>query len=155
MDEAEVTKLLARLRPLLDHLAAESGLSISVGKASYTRHNAVFAIEAAVRGAGGVAMGREAEAFLREAIRFGLQPDDLGRDFQHFDTWYRILGMKPRSKCPVVCAQIASPAEALHLFPAHLVRHYLEAHGMRTKVSPHARVDLGGDEPGEPPAVSP
>jgi hypothetical protein len=157
MDEVEVTRLLARLRPLLDRLAAETGLAISVGKTTYTKRNAVFAIEAAVRGNAGVPMGREAEAFLQNAIQFNLQPDDLGRDFQHFDKWYRIVGMKPRSKHPVVCAQIDPPSRTLTLFPAHIVRHYMEHHGARTKPSPHARirVDVGGEDAlGELPAVS-
>ncbi len=158
MDDAEVTRLLGRLQPLMDRLAAETGLVISVGKVTYTKHNAVFTIEAAIRGNGGVALGREAEAFLQGAIQFGLQADDLGRDFEHFDKWYRIVGMKPRSRNPVVCAQIAPPSKVRVLFPAHVVRLYLER-GARTVVSPHARVkvEIGGDRDaaGELPAVLP
>ena len=157
MDQREVHKLMARMRPLLDRLATETGLVLSIGKTTYTRHNAVFTIEAAVRGSAGVAMGREAEAFVQNAIEFGLQADDLGRDFQHFDKWYRIVGMKPRSKNPVICAQIDPPSQRKTLFPAHIVRHYLEHHGMRTKVSPHGRikVEIGGEGAGVLPGVLP
>jgi hypothetical protein len=131
-----------------------------MGKITYTGNNAVFAVEAAVRGPGGVVMGREAEAFLQNAMQFGLEMTDLGRDFEHFDKWYRIVGMKPRSKSPVVCQRIDPPAKFLTLFPAHVVRHYMEKGGFRTKVSPHARVKIeigvdGGEEPpSELPAVT-
>lgn len=125
MASEEVESLRARFTPLLERLAAETGLAITMGKITYTKHNAVFAVEAALRGEGGVTMGREAEAFLQHAIQFGLQPDDLGRDFEHFDKWYRIVGMKPRStKTPVM-----------------------------TKVSPHAPVCVEVDD--EPPGELP
>src|SRR5689334_24820279 len=103
MTSLAVDELRSRLQPLLDRVAAETGLAISMGKITYTRNNAVFTVEAALRGEGGITMGREAEAFLLSAIRFGLEPGDLGRDFQHLDHWYRIVGMKPRSKTPVIC----------------------------------------------------
>ena len=51
-----------------------------------------------------------------------------------------IVGMKPRSKTPVICQRIDPPSNFQTLFPAQLVRHYLEQHGMRTGISPHARV---------------
>jgi hypothetical protein len=154
--DLEVDHLRARLQPLIDRVAAETGLSITMGKITYTTNNAVFAIEAAVRGPGGVVMGREAEAFLQHAMQFGLEVTDLGRDFQHFDSWYRIVGMKSRSKNPVVCQRIDPPSRFLTLFPAHVVRHYMEKGEFRTKVSPHARVkiEIGEDPPGELPAVT-
>ena len=156
MTDQEVALLRSKLTPMLERLAAESGLSITMGKITYTKHNAVFAVEAAVRGEGGVTMGREAEAFLANAIQFGLEPGDLGRDFSHFDKWYRIVGMKPRStKAPVICQRIMPPTRNLTLFPAHIVRHYMEQGGMRTKTSPHARVrvEIGDDPAGELPAL--
>lgn len=154
MNSLEVDKLRAKLQPLIERLAADTGLAISVGKITYTRNNAVFAVEAAVRGEGGITMGREAEAFLVNAIQYGLEPSDLGRDFQHLDNWYRIVGMKPRSKTPVICQRIAPPSKFQTLFPAHIVRHYLEKGGFRTAPSPHARIKVQiGEEPeGELPA---
>ncbi len=144
------------MAPLIELVAAETGLAISIGKITFTRNNAVFAIEAAVRGPGGVVMGREAEAFLLHAMQFGLEITDLGRDFEHFDKWYRVVGMKPRSKTPVICQRIDPPSKFQTLFPAHVVRHYLEKDGFRTKVSPHARVrvQVGEEPPGELPAVT-
>jgi hypothetical protein len=150
MSAARVEGLRARLQPLLDRVAAELGVAITMGKITYTRHNAVFAVEAAVRGAGGVTMGREAEAFLTNAIQFGLEAADLGRDFEHFDKWYRIVGMKPRSKTPVVCQRVDESSKFLTLFPAHVVRHHLERGGHRTRASPHARIQVQiGEEPAE------
>jgi hypothetical protein len=65
-------------------------------------------------------MGREAEAFLANAIQFGFEPGDLGRDFEHFDRWYRIVGMKPRStKTPVICQRIVPPMKNLRRLPPH------------------------------------
>lgn len=152
MTAEAVERLRAKLTPMLDRRAAETGLSITMGKITYTKHNAVFAVEAAVRGEAGIAMGREAEAFLTNAIQFGLEPGDLGRDFEHFDKWYRIVGMKPRStKTPVICQRIVPPSKNLTLFPAHIVRHYMEQGGTRTKPSPHARVRVAvvHEPPGE------
>jgi hypothetical protein len=157
MTSLEVDKILGKLQPLVDRLAAETGFAISIGKINYTGNNAVFTIEAAVRGVGGIKMGREAEAFLVNAIQFGLEITDLGRDFLHFDKWYRIVGMKPRSKTPVICQRIEPPSNVQTLFPAHVVRHYLEKDGFRTKPSPHARVrvTIGDDPQGELPAATP
>lgn len=156
MTSREVEALRIRLQPLVERLAAETGLAIAIGKITYTRHNAVFALEAAVRGEGGITMGREAEAFLANARQFALEPGDLGRDFQHLDHWFRIVGMKPRSKTPVICQRIAPPSQFQTLFPAHMVRHYLERQGARTTASPHARikVQIGEEPPGELPAVT-
>ena len=156
MSAQRVEELRARLQPLLDRLAAETGLTITMGKITYTGNNAVFAVEAAVRGAGGIVMGREAEAFLMNAMQFGLEVTDLGRDFQHFDKWYRIVGMKPRSKTPVICQRIDPQSKFQSLFPAHVVRHYLEKEGGRNLPSPHARVQVQiGEEPaGDLPAVT-
>jgi hypothetical protein len=153
--DVEVDNLRARLEPLLVRVAAETGMSISMGKITYTGNNAVFAIEAAVRGVGGIVMGREAEAFLLNAMQFGLEFTDLGRDFEHFDKWYRIVGMKPRSKNPVVCQRIEPPSTSLTLFPAHVVRHYMGKGGFRTRMSPHARVkiEVGEEPPGEIPSA--
>ena len=148
MDGERVDALRRRLQPLLDRVAAESGLALTIGKITYTRNNAVFAIEAAVRGPGGIVMGREAEAFLVNALQFGFELTDLGRDFQHVDNWYRIVGMKPRSKTPVICQRIAPPSKFQSLFAAHVVRHHLEKHGHRHTPSPHARIQVQiGEEP--------
>lgn len=57
MTDQEVALLRSKLTPMLERLAAESGLSITMGKITYTRHNAVFAVEAAVRGEGGARWG--------------------------------------------------------------------------------------------------
>ena len=158
MTSLEVDRLSAKLIPLLERLAAETGLSITMGKITYTEHNAVFAVEAAVRGESGITMGREAEAFLVNAGRFGLEATDLGRDFEHLGVWYRIVGMRPRStRTPVICRCIAPPTKALMLFPAHVVRHYMEQRDARTRPSPHARIRIEiGDEPSdEPPGELP
>jgi hypothetical protein len=150
MSAARVEELRAKLQPLLDRVAAETGLAVTMGKITYTGNNAVFAVEAAVRGVGGVVMGREAEAFLLNALQFGLEVTDLGRDFAHFDKWYRIVGMKPRSKSPVICQRIEPPSKFLTAFPAHVVRHYMEHGGFRTNPSPHGRLRVQiGVEPAD------
>lgn len=156
MSALRVEELRARLQPVLGRVAAEMGLAITMGKITYTGNNAVFAVEAAVRGASGIVMGREAEAFLLNAMQFGLEVTDLGRDFEHFDNWYRIVGMKARSKTPVVCQRIDPPSKFQTLFPAHVVRHYLEKDGLRTKASPHARiqVQIGEDPSADPTSAS-
>lgn len=146
MTKLEVERLRARLTPLLERLGAETGFTITMGRVMYSRFNASFAVEASVRGEGGVAMTSAATAFLRYAFRFELEPGDLGRDFEHLDKWYRIVGMRPRStKTPVICQQIAPPSQHRTLFSAHLVRHYLEKPGMRAQTSPHAglRIEIG------------
>jgi hypothetical protein len=140
MDATVVQQLFARLRPLLDRVGEETGLAIAIGKATYTTNNAVFTVEAAVRGSGGVVMNRQAEAFRDNAVQVGLHPDDLGRDFEHDGIWFRVVGMKPRSKYPIVCARIAPPSPARSLFQAALVRRLLDAESRQARVSPHARV---------------
>lgn len=75
MDPSVIHQLSARLRPLLERVGAETGLVISLGKATYTANNAVFAVEAAMRGNGGIVMNRQAEAFRDNAVQFGLHPN--------------------------------------------------------------------------------
>lgn len=151
MNEQDVRSLSHKLDKALERLAVETGFAIKIDGVRFSSNNAVITIEAAERGLRGVIMGRDAEAFLERAADFGLEPADLGLDFEHFDKWYRIVGLRPRSKNPVLCAGIAPKTAHLTKFPAYIVRHYLEAHGARTKASPHATVriefegEVGGD----------
>lgn len=150
MNEQDVRSLSQKLDTVLERLAAETGLAIKIGGVRFSPNNAVITIEAAERGLRGVVMGRDAEAFVDRAADFGLEPTDLGVDFKHFDKWYRIVGLKPRSKNPVLCAGIAPRTKHLTKFPVYIVRHYLEAHSARTKASPHAsvRIELEGEADG-------
>lgn len=140
MNAERVQQLRQRLEPLLGQLAAETGLVLTMGKITYTANNAVFAIEAAQRGVGGIPMGRAAESFVAGAARFGLDPTDLGRDFQARDGWYRIVGLNPRSKHPVICQRIDPPAPHLTRFDVPSIRYFMETLGFRNRASPLARI---------------
>jgi len=147
MNEDRVRILLTKLNKLLAKLAEETDLAIAVDTTKYSDNNAVITIEAAERSPDGVIMGRDAEAFLDRAVEFALQPTDLGLEFKHFDKRYRIVGMKPRSRAPVLCERIDPPAKALTKFPAHIVRHYLECQQARSKASHRSGLKVvdGGD----------
>ncbi len=63
-----------------------------------------------------------AEAFRLYAPYRGLSADDLGREFQHKDSSYRIVGFNPsNTRYPVICDSLDVPGRR-YKFPTWLVR---------------------------------
>ncbi len=127
IDSATVDKFIERLGPSMDALASEMGLSVRVRRATYSEINAKFAIEAATIRDDGIVMDKEAEDFLERCVDFGLVPADLGRAFACGDNEYRIVGMRPRAKLPVICEQLEG--EGRVRLGAAFVRGHLELTG--------------------------
>lgn len=83
-------------------------------KTTHSIYNIEFTVEAAVRYADGLVMDRSADAFLIGADNFGFEPSDLGRHFDCGSERFRIIGLKPRAKQPVICERISPASDRLY-----------------------------------------
>lgn len=88
----------------LDAVAKKHGITIAIGKMSYTENNISVKIELATVGESGLANNREAEDFKRYASMYELAPTDFGREFSVRGDRYQIVGLNTRKqKFPIKC----------------------------------------------------
>ena len=112
MNQARVKVLKGEIEAALKPLEELFGVRMLVGRVSFSRLNASFGLEAAET-ADGILWTKEAEAFVRGAEAFGLNRDDLGREFLLAGTAYVIAGLKPRYRNAIVVRIKANGAPAL------------------------------------------
>ena len=127
IDQRALDAIDEALANLQEVLLREQGLVAVVRKHAYTRWNDRIELEVSVQREDGVLMDRLAVAFLERCLDYGLRRDDLGRSFRLNGKHLRVIGLRPRSKAPVVCEQLspklAEPTEIL--VPPSVVRHLL------------------------------
>ena len=88
-------------------IESQYGIKITVGNARFLADNATFKIEMATIGTAGVANTRERDAFKREAVLYGLKPDDLDKEITYGGQRYIIKGLNTRrSKYPIVATRV-------------------------------------------------
>ena len=92
---------LRMIREMIDQeladLGERLGVSIKAGSASFTSNNATYKLQIATISEEGEICTKEAEDFKLYCFRWGLAPDDLGREFNFRGNTYTITGAKPRS----------------------------------------------------------
>ena len=79
MDRRTVQLLSDAITQALQPLAAQYGVKIDRGSASYNDQNFTLKVSVAVIGAGGVAVSKEVTDFKRYAEFKGMKADDLGK----------------------------------------------------------------------------
>lgn len=119
--------LLRILRPEIEEALKEVGekykLKFSVGRASFSDHNATFKLELATISKDGKVKSRTASDFELYAASWGLEPEDLGKTFQYAGDNYKIVGAKPRSyKYPILVERNGKT----YKMPAEQVKVYKE-----------------------------
>ncbi len=106
MNRATAKQLAHRIEAALQPLAEELGMQIRARGGSFSETAYMAKIEVAEVAADGVAMTPEHEAFIKEAMYYGLSPEDLDSEFKAKGVTYRIVGLSPRKrKYPIVAAR--------------------------------------------------
>jgi hypothetical protein len=92
-DRKRVREVHQALEDALKPLAEQLRLEIRVGGARYTAQDIRFHVEVFSPGSG----GPEAEQFRVYCRRYGLEPEDLGKEFTWGGRPFTLIGCKPRS----------------------------------------------------------
>ena len=99
MDRQKVLSIRDKLNEVLKEAGKDLGVELRLGNCTYYNNNATFKLEVAEIGEDGEVHTKEAEDFRARAFMYGLQPEDLGKDFRDFTgKKFTITGLKPRSK---------------------------------------------------------
>ena len=103
LDRPTVKYIRKRLEAAVKPLAEELGVAIDLGNCTFKTSNCKFQLKFAVLDPDGEAITEESESFRSSAKLFGLEPDDLGKEFTYRRQSYTICGLKPKSrKYPVI-----------------------------------------------------
>ena len=108
IERSTCSTLTARANAALKALGEELGLTITVkGGGQYSESTFQTKVEFALPSAGGELMTTEATAFRLNARSYGLQPDDLFREFNYAGRQVKIVGLKTRAhKMPIIYVEI-------------------------------------------------
>ena len=103
LDRPTVKYIRKRLEAAVKPLAEELGVAIDLANCTFKTNNCRFQLKFAVLNPDGEAITEESESFRSSAKLFGLEPDDLGKEFTYRRQSYTICGLKPKSrKYPVI-----------------------------------------------------
>jgi hypothetical protein len=103
LDKPTVTYIRKHLEAALKPLAERLGVAIDLGQCTFEVSNCRFQLKIAVRDSNGKAITEETESFKRNAKLFGLEPADLGKEFNYQGQPYTICGLRTKSrKYPVI-----------------------------------------------------
>lgn len=116
--------ILKAIRPTIEQalsvLETEFGVKIALGKATFTHDHVKFQFEMALVGADGQAVTGPAADFKRDAVLYGLHPNDLGRHFVCRGEEFIITGLKPNARKRPVLA--TGKGNKQYVFPVSLVK---------------------------------
>ena len=120
----EISKLLLEkvreeLKHVLEPIGEKYGLQLQAGHCTFSPSNFTMKLEGSLVSEDGVVQTKEAEAFKSHADLFGLDPEDLGKQFRSCNDTYTITGLKTRAKkYPVVAVNERGQS---YKFPAESV----------------------------------
>ena len=101
------------------------GLDIKIGNCRYTNNTATLKLEIKTIEKDGKAFDEDAANFKVFADKFGLQESDLGREFIHNFSKYKISGLKPRNtKYPIIVQRVKD--NKTFRFPIRLIQKLLK-----------------------------
>lgn len=119
LDRASLRDISAAIEKALAPTAEAFGLALKMGRCTFSPQNAVFKVEVAVKGDGGLAVTREVQDFRSSAHYFGLAPEDLGRAFSTGGKTFTVSGLAVRSRARPILAK-ASDGKT-YKFPSETV----------------------------------
>lgn len=110
IERSTCSTLTARANAALKVLGEEFGLTITVkGGGQFSDSTFQTKVEFALPSAGGELMTTEATAFRLNARLYGLQPDDLFREFTYAGKRVKIVGLKTRAhKMPILYVDLGT-----------------------------------------------
>lgn len=107
MNKEKVLSLRQQLEAALQPFAKENNLAIKFGTARFGSTAVTFKVDVAEISASGDVMSKEVDAFKKNAMLYGLKPEDLGRTFSSNGRTYRIKGLMTRShRYPILCEDL-------------------------------------------------
>ena len=105
LDKPTVKYIGKRLKTAVKPLAKELGVMIDLGNCTFQTSNCRFQLKVAVLDPNGKPITEEIDSFRSNAKLFGLEPEDLGKEFVFRGQSYTICGFKPKSRKYPVIAQ--------------------------------------------------
>jgi hypothetical protein len=116
-------KVREELEQLLEPFGEKYGLQLKTGRCSFSPSNFTMKLEGSLINEDGVVQTKESEDFKNFAPLFGLDPEDLGKQFRTGMDMYTITGLKTRAKkYPVVAVNEKGRS---YKFPAENVKRLL------------------------------
>ncbi len=107
LDRDKIKYIRKRIESVLKPLADELGVVIDVCNCTFQSSNCRFQLKVAVLDSGGKPVTEEIELFNCSAKLFGLEPDDMGREFIYRGQSYIVCGINPKSrKYPVIARSV-------------------------------------------------
>ena len=105
LDKENIRTLHWQLEAVLQDWGKENGLGMKVGSLRYSKDGFRMTVEGAVL-SGEVASFEKAN-FIRHCSKYGLTPEDFGREFTNGDGVYRICGIKTSNrKYPILAENV-------------------------------------------------
>lgn len=109
MDKKTAQELSRAVQDALAPLGLDRGLVVRVAGGRFDATCLTIKVELAERSGDGLVLGADAVAFQQLARLFGLQPEDLGREFTDSGGTFRVIGLRPRSpRFPVICRDMGT-----------------------------------------------
>jgi len=103
LDRLTMQYIRQRLHATLNQLAGEMNIMIELGACSFRTHNCRLQLNLAVLDSKGKPIQEEVEAFRHNAVLFGFEDTDLGKEFTLNGKVYTVSGFSPKSqKTPVL-----------------------------------------------------
>lgn len=122
MDKSTARNLSEALKNHLEAFEEENDIKVTIGSGKFDSTTLTLKVELAELAESGEALTRAANEFKFMAHRYGLAPEDLGREFKDGIRTYRIVGLKPRStRYPI----IAESDKKRYKFGAATIKAYL------------------------------
>ena len=94
----DLQNLRKEIDQALEALGKKYDIKFRAGNASYTGTNATFKLEIATKGEGGEVITKEAADFKIYAERFGVKPEDLGKEIDLMGRKFKLVGILPKSR---------------------------------------------------------
>jgi len=116
-----LNSIRADVEEALDAIAEKHGVTITTGRATYTAQNATMKLEIAAIARDGTVQTKEAVDFAAYAFRYGLSPDDLGKEFRYAGETFEIIGLKTRATKMPILGQSRQTGK-IYKFPVNAVK---------------------------------
>jgi len=98
MDRIKAKMLRKAIEMELKEVEENLKVKIEVGRCTYNDSNCTFKLEIADIGKNGEVKSKEVEEFIRYASNFGLNADDLGKQFNSNGEIFKITGLSVRKR---------------------------------------------------------
>jgi len=109
IDRVYITSVKLRIEAALRTIEEATGMKFEMGSVSYTDNTATFKVVGSEVSEDGEVFSQEAEDFKRHAASYGLQPSDLGKEFNSRGNLFVITGLKSRRrKYPISATEVRS-----------------------------------------------